>query len=310
MDVTDAPIVRETGAPLRLAKAAGAATVVLTGTAFWLSYEHLHDVARRYGLDGARAWAWPATVDLFIAIGEALILRSTLRRAGVDRMAVTLTIVGSAGSVVLNVAGVGPSAPAMTYVVAAVPPIAALLAFGALMRQLYGVLAVMAAPATDGHGATGEVVASGAIDKRPATAGRGVAPSVSNETAVASAAPVAPRRRAAGVSLTKAPRPTVDLAKGGERSADESAADKRAQEAADRRRARELIEGLYAVHGRRPRDSEMTAVLKGAGLPCSRQYAGARRKEIEKVKPALAALGQKNVRALGQPPPAEHRQAL
>jgi hypothetical protein len=123
-----------------LATIAAVASIALTGAAFWLSYEHLHDVAHGHGLtDQARAWAWPATVDLFIVIGEVLMLRAAL--AGrTDRWAIFLTVAGSAGSIGLNVAGVGAAADSMDYVVAAVPPVAALLAFGAIMRQLHGAL--------------------------------------------------------------------------------------------------------------------------------------------------------------------------
>jgi hypothetical protein len=128
--------------------AAGAAiaTVLLTGFAFWLSYEHLHDVSASNGLSGSRAWAWPATVDLFIMIGELLMLRASLIGRGVDWWAVTLTVTGSGASIALNVAGVGKDAPTLTYVVAAVPPVAALFAFGALMRQAHDHLAEPAEP--------------------------------------------------------------------------------------------------------------------------------------------------------------------
>ncbi|MFI2465953.1 DUF2637 domain-containing protein [Streptomyces globisporus] len=124
------------------ALAAGAAvvTVLLTGAAFWLSYEHLHDVASSNGLDGERAWVWPATVDLFIIAGELLMLRAALRNR-VDGWAIALAATGSLGSIALNVAGVGDGAQAMEYVVAAVPPTAALVAFGALMRQVHEALA-------------------------------------------------------------------------------------------------------------------------------------------------------------------------
>lgn len=123
------------------ALAAGAAlvTIALTGAAFWLSYEHLHDIADGNGLDGARAWAWPATVDLFIVAGELLVLRASLRGA-VDGWAYALAAVGSGGSIALNVFGVGDGAQPMEYVVAAVPPSAALIAFGALMRQVHDAL--------------------------------------------------------------------------------------------------------------------------------------------------------------------------
>jgi hypothetical protein len=120
--------------------------VLLTGFAFWLSYEHLHDVSASNGLAGSRAWVWPATVDLFIMIGELLMLRASLLGRGVDWWAVTLTVSGSGASIALNVAGVGKNAPTLTYVVAAVPPVAALLAFGALMRQVHDHLAEPAEP--------------------------------------------------------------------------------------------------------------------------------------------------------------------
>ncbi|MFD6474406.1 DUF2637 domain-containing protein [Streptomyces anulatus] len=125
------------------ALAAGAAvvTVLLTGAAFWLSYEHLHDVADTNGLDGERAWVWPATVDLFIIAGELLMLRAALRNR-IDGWAIALAATGSLGSIALNVAGVGDGAQPMEYVVAAVPPTAALVAFGALMRQVHEALAI------------------------------------------------------------------------------------------------------------------------------------------------------------------------
>lgn len=123
----------------RLALGAVAATIILTAAAFWLSYAHLHTVASLNGLAGVRAWAWPATVDLFIVIGETLLLVASLSRR-VDYAAVGLTVIGSGGSIALNVAGVGSDASAMTYIVAAVPPVAALFAFGALMRQFQKVL--------------------------------------------------------------------------------------------------------------------------------------------------------------------------
>lgn len=119
-----------------LAGGAGLVTVTLTAAAFWLSYEHLHDVADDNGLDGIRAWAWPGTVDLFIVAGELLILRAALR-AKADWFAYLLAGVGSLGSIALNVAGVGTGADPLEYIVAAVPPVAALLAFAAIMRQVH-----------------------------------------------------------------------------------------------------------------------------------------------------------------------------
>ncbi|MFI1470620.1 DUF2637 domain-containing protein [Streptomyces wuyuanensis] len=130
-----------------LAVAAGLVIIALTAAAFWLSYAHLAEVALGHGLRQApaRAWAWPATLDLFIVAGELLMLRAALAKR-VDWWAIGLTAAGSVGSIVLNVAGVtgarDPGAvPLLDYVVAAVPPTAALLAFGALMRQVHQAIA-------------------------------------------------------------------------------------------------------------------------------------------------------------------------
>lgn len=132
-----------------LAVAAGLVIVALTAAAFWLSYAHLAEVALGHGLGGAqeRAWAWPATLDLFIVAGELLMLRAALTER-VDWWAIGLTVAGSGGSIALNVAGVGTAADPLDYVVAAVPPTAALLAFGALMRQVHQALAGRAVEAT------------------------------------------------------------------------------------------------------------------------------------------------------------------
>ncbi|MEU6496428.1 DUF2637 domain-containing protein [Streptomyces sp. NPDC046984] len=123
-----------------LGLAIGAATIItaITGIAFWLSYHHLHDVAASNGLGNSpeRAWAWPAVLDLFYLAGELLILRASYLRT-VDWWAIGLTAIGALGSISLNVAGVGAHAPVLQYIVAAVPPVAALFAFGALMRQLH-----------------------------------------------------------------------------------------------------------------------------------------------------------------------------
>jgi hypothetical protein len=120
----------------KLELSAGGATVALTLAAFGLSYAHLAEVAHTYGMGTVAGWVWPGTIDTFIMIGELLVLRAMLR-GGKDWFAYFLTVAGSLGSVALNVAGVGPGKPVMNYVVAAVPPVAALLAFAALMRGVH-----------------------------------------------------------------------------------------------------------------------------------------------------------------------------
>ncbi|MFE1405215.1 DUF2637 domain-containing protein [Streptomyces sp. NPDC058770] len=138
--------------------AAGIVIVALTAGAFWLSYAHLADVAGQHGLGASpiRRWAWPATLDAFIVTGELLMLRAALRRT-TDTWAIAVTAAGSFGSIALNVAGVSGtdnarSVPLLDYVVAAVPPAAAMVAFGVLMRQIHQLVA----PADD-PSATGSV---------------------------------------------------------------------------------------------------------------------------------------------------------
>jgi hypothetical protein len=291
---------RKVDVMVTLAVIAAVASVILTGAAFWLSYEHLHDVAARYGLghSAVRSWAWPATVDLFILIGEVLILRASLRRS-VDPWAIGLTVAGSGGSIALNVAGVGAHAQPMDYVVAAVPPIAALLAFGALMQQLHGALAARIEPA------------SKALPERTAEAPRS-APAATPAAAPEALPVPAPERpgptpQSAPEAPPKAPRPAKPerpesvpkAAPKAPRKAPQKTAAKRSQ-SATRADAKAAIEALYDKHKRRPLESEMTAALLALpGYPhASRQHANKLRAEIERDRPDLAALGSDNVLAL------------
>lgn len=153
--------------------AAGLVIGGLTVAAFWLSYAHLQSVAATSGLadSPARSWAWPATLDAFILGGELLMLRAGLRHH-TDWWAIGLTATGSVGSIALNIAGVGTGQPLLNYVVAAVPPAAALLAFGVLMRQVHGLVADPAPVAppvrdTEGDTALSPVVAEVSPTPRP-----------------------------------------------------------------------------------------------------------------------------------------------
>ncbi|MGM0346737.1 MULTISPECIES: DUF2637 domain-containing protein [Streptomyces] len=137
---------------------AGTVIVALTAGAFWLSYAHLADVAGQHGLGASpvRRWAWPATLDAFIVAGELLMLRAALRRT-TDLWAIAVTAAGSIGSITLNVAGVSGtdnarSVPLLDYVVAAVPPAAAMVAFGVLMRQIHQLVAPADDSADTGSG--------------------------------------------------------------------------------------------------------------------------------------------------------------
>jgi len=275
-----------------LAVIAAVASIALTAVAFWLSYEHLHDVADANGLghSAVRAWAWPVTVDLFIIIGEVLILRASLRQQ-VDPWAIGLTVIGSGGSIALNVAGVGADAQPMDYIVAAVPPIAALLAFGALMRQLHGALAARteSAPAalptvTDKPLRSAPV--SAPVTLPPVSAER---PEPVAESAPTPLPPAAPER----------PKPQPQSAPKPAAKAPRKAPAKRPQ-SATRAQAKAALEALYDTQLRRPIESEMVAALKALpGYPhASRQHANKLRAEIERERPELAALGSDNVRAL------------
>lgn len=154
-------------APRALTVAAAGVIVALTVAAFWLSYAHLESVAANHGLasSAARAWAWPATLDLFIVAGELLLLRASLT-ARTDWWAVGLTVTGSGSSIALNISGVGAHAHTLAYVVAAVPPTAALLAFGALMRQVHD--ALTDTPATTADPVSDATAPSGVVAPEPA----------------------------------------------------------------------------------------------------------------------------------------------
>ena len=112
-------------------------TAAATAVGFWLSYNGLHAFALRAGLHGPEAWAWPSSVDLFIAAGEAGVTISALRREP-DWPAWAYLGLGLAMSVTGNVLHVHPGPLSWPpYAVAAVPPVAAMLALGALLRQVY-----------------------------------------------------------------------------------------------------------------------------------------------------------------------------
>jgi len=116
-----------------------AVTIIATGVGFWLSYAGLHSFAVLAGLSGPEAWAWPASVDLFILAGELGITISTLRDGRPDWRAWCYFAAGCGPSVAFNVLHVTSHFPPWgKYAVAATPPIAAVLALAALMQQVIG----------------------------------------------------------------------------------------------------------------------------------------------------------------------------
>ncbi|MFF7447180.1 MULTISPECIES: DUF2637 domain-containing protein [unclassified Streptomyces] len=254
-------------------------TVVLTAVAFWLSYEHLQEVAARHGMAEAvaRSWAWPATVDLFIVIGELLILRASLAHR-VDWWAIALVTAGDGASIALNVAGVGQDANALDYVVAAVPPVAALLAFGALMRQVHSYLTrrVLTAvnPTSTGVEAPSTPVMQSADALHPAQPAAvppalGPVPSSGPEPSAAEAAsapvdeetvPVAPTSTAVDLCMPVVYANRVD----------------------------QLVRALYGTDFTQPNTARMTMAMAGAGLGASESTARTARSRVKAREPYLA----------------------
>ncbi|MFG2380580.1 DUF2637 domain-containing protein [Streptomyces avermitilis] len=275
--------------------AAGAAvlTTALTAVSFWLSFEALHDLATAHRLQGERAWAWPATVDAFIAIGEVLILRASLMHR-VDWWAIALTSVGSVGSIALNVAGVGVSHDPLDYVTAAVPPVAALLAFGVLMRQVHEFLVsrqqVVTAPPMPVSAPAPAVQES--LES--------VAPEPSRQNAltappVPSVPLVTPVMEAEEPEAPEEPQEAVEAPEDGPEVTEEPepvTEPEQPQEPLTQREQMDLIiRGLYdALGNRRPTTKLMTDALENAGLPSSDGTARESRKRVEAAEPHLKTL--------------------
>ena len=250
-------------------------TVVLTAVAFWLSYEHLQEVAAAHGMAQAvaRSWAWPATVDLFIVIGELLILRASLAHR-VDWWAIGLVTAGDGASIGLNVAGVGQDAGALNYVVAAVPPVAALLAFGALMRQVHAYLARRAStgvnpPSTGVEAASAPVDAPSVEHSEPALPVLHAGP----ETVVlpreveAASTPVDPEPVPVAVSST-----AVDLC----------------APVIYPNQVDQLVRALYGTDFTQPSTARMTQSMAAVGLGASESTARTARSRVKAREPHLA----------------------
>ncbi|MFD8072178.1 DUF2637 domain-containing protein [Streptomyces sp. NPDC059718] len=246
------------GAQVWLAVGAAVLTTALTAVSFWLSYEGLHDLASDHRLRGERAWAWPATVDSFIGVGELLILRASLMHR-VDWWAISLTAAGSIGSIALNVAGVGVSDDPLDYVTAAVPPVAALLAFGVLMRQVHDFL-LSRQPAVT---ATPEPVSA------PVTA-----PVEPEEPEVVEEPQEAVHSPVDEPVMTPEPEPVTEPS----------------EPPTQREQIDAVVRGLYDVLGARPLTRHMVAGLRDAGLPCSEGTARESRKRVEAAEPDLQNL--------------------
>lgn len=263
-----------------IAVLAGALTVLLTAAAFWLSYEHLQDVAARHGMADAtaRSWAWPATVDLFIVIGELLILRASLAHR-VDGWAILLTAAGSGGSIALNVAGVGDHAQGLDYVVAAVPPVAALLAFGALMRQVHAYLAGRITTSVDADADTVDRPSTPVEDAPDQTA-----ESLTESAPAADIRLPDPLLEAADI---EAPSMPVDAP--AEPVDETSTPVDLCTPVIYPNRVDQLIRALYGTDFTQPNTARMTEAMAAAGLGTSESTARTARARVRAREPQLAA---------------------
>ena len=257
-------------------------TVLLTAVAFWLSYEHLQEVAARHGMQEAvaRSWAWPATVDLFIVIGELLILRASLAHR-VDWWAIGLVTAGDGASIALNVAGVGQDAGALNYVVAAVPPVAALLAFGALMRQVHAYLARRASTGVNPPPAGVEAPSTPvtvSVDRPSVMPTASVLPVLDPVVPASVAVPVT--TTAVSTPVTPDPVPVdavstpVDLC----------------APVVYPNRVDQLVRALYGTDFTQPSTARMTQAMAAAGLGASESTARTARGRVKAREPHLADL--------------------
>lgn len=258
--------------------------VAFTCLSAWINYQHIDDDLGRY----VAAFMPPSAVILFEGLmSEA---RASAKRLNGDRVRPTLHplrwLFDYSGTLDLyrrHILGL-PLPDAIANATKA--PQGA-----ATERPAVAPAAAMAAPRVAHTKAPQHAIESahhGATDdaaKRPESVYQGAPESAMqsaaarHESAIQGAtATTAGRPSPATQSATKAPR---RAAKGDTRGA-----------------ARDAIKALYAEHQRRPLESEMVAALKKAKLPHSRQFANARRLEIERAHPELAALGSDNVRPL------------
>lgn len=101
-------------------------TVFIAAGAFWLSFTSLTDLARRSGIDAARAWVWPLIVDGIIVVATVAVV--ALARSRAVWYPWMLLVAGAAISVAANaihalVAGATDVPLLLAASVSAVPPL-------------------------------------------------------------------------------------------------------------------------------------------------------------------------------------------
>lgn len=104
----------------------------LAVAAFVLSYDALHALALASGIRPGLAWIWPLVVDGFIVVASLSVLAANRARSAAYPWALVGTF--SALSIGFNIAHAPDALTAQA--VAAIPPLALMLAFELLMRQI------------------------------------------------------------------------------------------------------------------------------------------------------------------------------
>jgi hypothetical protein len=118
----------------RIQRVTTAGVAGLAAGAFLLSYDALHQLARTSHVPAVLSWLWPVIVDGFIVVASLAVLQAvhTERRA----LYPWLLVLGFSGlSVTFNVLHAPTNLVAQ--LVAAVPPLALVLSFELLMRQIH-----------------------------------------------------------------------------------------------------------------------------------------------------------------------------
>jgi len=136
------PVLRRRVDRIRWASTTGVLGLAVGG--FSMSYGSLHGLALAEGVPSSLAWVWPLIVDGFIVVASLSVLHAVLeRRSSVYPWC--LVMLFSAISVGFNVLHAAPTSVAR--LVGAVPPLALVLSFELLMRQVRAALE----PSIDAH---------------------------------------------------------------------------------------------------------------------------------------------------------------
>ncbi len=180
----------------RIRRVSTAGVAALAGAGFAMSYGALHSLARDSGVPGALAWLWPLVVDGFIVVASLSVLHAVLE-ARSTAYPWCLLLLFSGISVAGNVAHGAPSP--VGRLVAAVPPVALVLAVDLLMRQVHRVLQ----PQPQSGALSPPLPATSAsAGSQPVTAGAPAPLRLAGVTVAERAAGLVARRRSTGQPVT------------------------------------------------------------------------------------------------------------